>query len=140
MNLLYNSSYLCANKPNKQNKIYHKFPYHYICLQGSVFSSCVFKLITIIIIMLTQYALNMCSVQIVSYIILRNVSGMLRTRYSSFFAWFGHISLELFISQYHIWLAADTHGVLVLLPGYPVLNLSLIHIQMCIRDRLGTTL
>ncbi|KAF5292887.1 hypothetical protein FQR65_LT11139 [Abscondita terminalis] len=62
-------------------------------------------------------------IPIVSYIVLRNISGMLRTRYSSFFAWFGSISLELFISQYHIWLAADTHGVLVLIPGYPVLNL-----------------
>ncbi|KDR17548.1 CAS1 domain-containing protein 1, partial [Zootermopsis nevadensis] len=61
-------------------------------------------------------------VPIVSYIVLRNISGVLRTRYSSFFAWFGRISLELFISQYHIWLAADTHGVLVLVPGYPVLN------------------
>ncbi|XP_060521165.1 N-acetylneuraminate 9-O-acetyltransferase isoform X2 [Cylas formicarius] len=60
---------------------------------------------------------------IVSYIFLRNVSGFLRTRYSSFFAWFGEIHLELFLSQYHIWLAADTHGVLVLVPGYPVLNL-----------------
>lgn len=29
---------------------------------------------------------------------------------------------QLFIAQYHIWLAADTHGVLVLVPGYPVLN------------------
>ena len=44
-------------------------------------------------------------------------------RYSSFFAWFGRISLELFIGQYHIWLAADTHGVLVLVPNYPVLNI-----------------
>lgn len=61
-------------------------------------------------------------IPIVSYIVLRNISGMLRTRYSSLFAWFGNISLELFISQYHIWLAADTHGVLVLIPGYPVLN------------------
>ena len=51
--------------------------------------------------------------------------GWFRTRYSSFFAWFGKISLELFISQYHIWLAADTHGVLVLLPDYPVLNVIL---------------
>lgn len=59
---------------------------------------------------------------IISYIVLRNISGILRTRYSSFFAWFGRISLELFISQYHIWLAADTHGVLVLIPSYPVLN------------------
>ncbi|BFZ21935.1 hypothetical protein BsWGS_24974 [Bradybaena similaris] len=59
---------------------------------------------------------------IVSFILLRNVPGCLRTRYSSFFAWFGKISLELFISQYHIWMAADTHGVLVLIPSYPVLN------------------
>lgn len=61
-------------------------------------------------------------IPIVSYIVLRNISGVLRTRYSSLFAWFGEIYLELFISQYHIWLAADTHGVLVLIPGYPVLN------------------
>ncbi|RZF39634.1 hypothetical protein LSTR_LSTR001155 [Laodelphax striatellus] len=61
-------------------------------------------------------------VPIVSYILLRNISGMLRTRYSSLFAWFGRISLELFLCQHHIWLAADTHGVLVLLPGHPVLN------------------
>ncbi|XP_066147972.1 N-acetylneuraminate 9-O-acetyltransferase [Euwallacea fornicatus] len=64
-------------------------------------------------------------IPIVSYTFLRNVSGMLRTRYSTFFAWFGEIHLELFLSQYHIWLAADTHGVLVLLPGFPVLNLIL---------------
>nr|XP_023014040.1 N-acetylneuraminate 9-O-acetyltransferase [Leptinotarsa decemlineata] len=62
-------------------------------------------------------------IPILSYILLRNISGVLRTRYSSLFAWFGEISLEMFISQYHIWLAADTHGVLVLIPGYPVLNL-----------------
>ncbi|KAJ8915862.1 hypothetical protein NQ315_004676, partial [Exocentrus adspersus] len=61
-------------------------------------------------------------IPIVSYIFLRNISGVLRTRYSSLFAWFGEIHLELFVSQYHIWLAADTHGVLVLIPGYPVLN------------------
>ncbi|XP_059174219.1 N-acetylneuraminate 9-O-acetyltransferase-like isoform X2 [Physella acuta] len=59
---------------------------------------------------------------IISFILLRNVLGCLRTRYSSFFAWFGKISLELFICQYHIWMAADTHGTLVLIPSYPVLN------------------
>ncbi|XP_044757718.1 N-acetylneuraminate 9-O-acetyltransferase [Coccinella septempunctata] len=62
-------------------------------------------------------------IPIISYIILRNISGFLRTRYSSLFAWFGEISLELFVSQYHILLAADNHGVLVLLPGYPVMNI-----------------
>ncbi|EDS39086.1 CAS1 domain containing 1 [Culex quinquefasciatus] len=61
-------------------------------------------------------------IPIVGYILLRNISGILRTRYSTFFAWFGRISLELFICQYHIWLAADRNGVLVLLPGFPTLN------------------
>ncbi|XP_052234383.1 N-acetylneuraminate 9-O-acetyltransferase-like isoform X2 [Dreissena polymorpha] len=64
-------------------------------------------------------------IPIVSFILIRNVFGSIRTRYSSFFAWFGRISLELFISQYHIWLAADTHGVLVMIPSYPVLNVIL---------------
>lgn len=60
--------------------------------------------------------------------------GILRTRYSSFFAWFGRISLELFVCQYHVWLAADTHGVLVLIPSYPVANVlvtSFIFICIC---------
>lgn len=30
---------------------------------------------------------------------------------------------QLFICQYHIWLAADTKGILVLIPGSPVLNI-----------------
>ncbi|KAH8368347.1 hypothetical protein KR084_010355 [Drosophila pseudotakahashii] len=62
-------------------------------------------------------------IPIVGYVVLRNISGILRTRYSAFFAWFGRISLELFVCQYHIWLAADRHGVLVLLPGFPTLNM-----------------
>ncbi|XP_023335374.1 N-acetylneuraminate 9-O-acetyltransferase [Eurytemora carolleeae] len=64
-------------------------------------------------------------VPIVSLVILRNMAGFLRSRYSTFFAWFGKISIELFISQYHIWLSADSHGVLVLIPNYPVLNILL---------------
>ncbi|XP_060664833.1 N-acetylneuraminate 9-O-acetyltransferase [Drosophila nasuta] len=62
-------------------------------------------------------------IPIIGYVVLRNISGILRTRYSNFFAWFGRISLELFVCQYHIWLAADRHGVLVLLPGFPTLNM-----------------
>ena len=49
--------------------------------------------------------------QLISYVLLRNVSGWLRSRYSTLFAWFGKISLELFICQYHIWLAADAYGM-----------------------------
>uniref|UniRef100_A0A8C8C5Y7 Cas1p 10 TM acyl transferase domain-containing protein n=1 Tax=Oncorhynchus tshawytscha TaxID=74940 RepID=A0A8C8C5Y7_ONCTS len=61
--------------------------------------------------------------QILAFILIRNIPGYSRSLYSSFFAWFGKISLELFICQYHIWLAADTKGILVLIPGNPSLNI-----------------
>ncbi|KAM8982322.1 N-acetylneuraminate 9-O-acetyltransferase isoform X1 [Sarcophilus harrisii] len=63
-------------------------------------------------------------VQILAFVLIRNIPGYVRSVYSSFFAWFGKISLELFICQYHIWLAADTRGVLVLIPGSPTLNIT----------------
>ncbi|XP_051948508.1 N-acetylneuraminate 9-O-acetyltransferase isoform X2 [Xyrauchen texanus] len=62
-------------------------------------------------------------VQILAFILIRNIPCYARSLYSSFFAWFGKISLELFICQYHIWLAADTKGILVLIPGNPTLNI-----------------
>lgn len=63
-------------------------------------------------------------IPVTSFILIRNVPGYLRSAYSAFFAWFGRISLELFIGQYHIWLAADTKGMLVVLsPDWPTLNL-----------------
>ncbi|TSK31465.1 N-acetylneuraminate 9-O-acetyltransferase [Bagarius yarrelli] len=62
-------------------------------------------------------------VQILAFVLIRNIPGYVRSLYSSFFAWFGKISLELFICQYHIWLAADTKGILVLIPGLPSLNI-----------------
>ncbi|XP_036184053.1 N-acetylneuraminate 9-O-acetyltransferase isoform X7 [Myotis myotis] len=62
-------------------------------------------------------------VQILAFILIRNIPGYARSVYSSFFAWFGKISLELFTCQYHIWLAADTRGILVLIPGNPMLNI-----------------
>ncbi|XP_026684151.1 N-acetylneuraminate 9-O-acetyltransferase [Diaphorina citri] len=61
-------------------------------------------------------------IPILSYIVVRNISGRLRTRYSSLFAGLGRISLELYITQIHIFTSADTHGILTLLPEYPVLN------------------
>merc|ERR1712029_290740 len=62
---------------------------------------------------------------ICGYVYLRNMTSMLRSGHSAFFAWFGRINLEMFIAQYHIWLAADSHGVLVLIPNYPVVNILL---------------
>ena len=57
---------------------------------------------------------------IVAFVMVRNVSDYLRSHYSSRFAWFGNISLELFIGQYHIWLANDTKGILILFETWPI--------------------
>ncbi|KAK7590435.1 hypothetical protein V9T40_002048 [Parthenolecanium corni] len=76
-------------------------------------------------------------VPIVCFILLRNVSGILRTRYSTMFAFFGRISLELFVSHFHIWLSADSNGMLVLVPTYPVVNALIVsYIFVCISHEL----
>ncbi|KAL8824989.1 MAG: hypothetical protein Q9191_004687 [Dirinaria sp. TL-2023a] len=51
---------------------------------------------------------------ILSYVALRNCSRHMRNYYSSVFAWLGRCSLETFTLQFHIWLAADTKGLLSL--------------------------
>ena len=49
---------------------------------------------------------------ILSYLILRNSNQYFRNYYFSIFAWLGRISLETFTLQFHVWLAADTKGLL----------------------------
>lgn len=49
---------------------------------------------------------------ILGYVVLRNSHRHLRNYHSSVFAWLGKCSLETFTLQYHIWLAADTKGLL----------------------------
>ncbi|KAL8807674.1 MAG: hypothetical protein Q9200_004574 [Gallowayella weberi] len=51
---------------------------------------------------------------IFSFIIVRNCNQHLRNFYSWIFAWLGRCSLETFTLQFHIWLAADTKGLLSL--------------------------
>lgn len=63
----------------------------------------------------------------------------LRDKCSYLFSWFGRISLELYVCSSHVWLAADSNGILVLLPGYPVLNILLTtFIFICISHELNT--
>lgn len=62
-----------------------------------------------------------------AFVVLRNANVILRSGFSRLFAFIGTCSLETFIIQYHLWLAGDTKGILVVLPGrhsYP-LNLLL---------------
>ena len=51
---------------------------------------------------------------ILSFVILRNCFRTARNYRSSLFVWLGRHSLETFTLQFHIWLAADTKGLLAL--------------------------
>jgi len=56
-------------------------------------------------------------IPILSFIILRNATSRLRATWSTVYAFVGTCSLETFIIQFHFWLAADTKGILLMLPG-----------------------
>ncbi|KAJ9604546.1 hypothetical protein H2200_010659 [Cladophialophora chaetospira] len=51
---------------------------------------------------------------LMAFLVLRNSTRQLSSYHSRLFAWFGRCSLETFVLQYHIWLAADSRGVLCL--------------------------
>ncbi|KAL0084043.1 10 TM acyl transferase domain found in Cas1p-domain-containing protein [Phycomyces blakesleeanus] len=54
-------------------------------------------------------------IPVLAFTILRNCTLGLRNRSSRFFEFIGKCSLETFIGQFHMWLAADTQGLLLIL-------------------------
>ncbi|XP_006454684.1 hypothetical protein AGABI2DRAFT_198117 [Agaricus bisporus var. bisporus H97] len=54
---------------------------------------------------------------VLAFVVLRNANATLRSAVSKAFVFVGKCSLELFIVQYHFWLAGDTKGVLLIMPG-----------------------
>lgn len=54
---------------------------------------------------------------VLAFVVLRNANVTLRSTASTGFVFVGKCSLELFIIQFHFWLAGDTKGVLLVIPG-----------------------
>ncbi|KAK9760954.1 hypothetical protein K7432_014518 [Basidiobolus ranarum] len=61
-----------------------------------------------------QYHPYISWLPILAFVILRNATEKLRKTTSKFFLFFGKCSLETFLCQFHMWLAADTKGLLTL--------------------------
>ena len=67
----------------------------------------------------SKYAYNawfpyVSAAPVLTYVICRNISRHTRNFHPSIFTWMGRHSLETFTLQFHIWLAADTKGLLAL--------------------------
>jgi len=61
-------------------------------------------------------------VPIAVYIVLRNLTPQLRSQHSWLFAFIGKISLESYLSQFHVWLGSDAKQIIWLIPNFPMIN------------------
>ncbi|GAA5831621.1 hypothetical protein JCM11251_000772 [Rhodosporidiobolus azoricus] len=57
-----------------------------------------------------------------AFVVLRNATPALRSTSSKFFIFFGQCSLETFIIQFHLFIAGDTRGIIMMIPGGPWLR------------------
>ena len=64
-------------------------------------------------------------IPLLTFVFLRNLTPWLRSIHIVLLAEMGKITLETYLMQHHIWLTSNAKTLLVLLPGYPKLNLIL---------------
>mmetsp|Transcript_5781 Transcript_5781/g.13868 ORF Transcript_5781/g.13868 Transcript_5781/m.13868 type:complete len:169 (-) Transcript_5781:81-587(-) len=65
---------------------------------------------------------GLCILPTLVYLVLRNATPWYRQRASSVFVWLGRRSLEIYLLQYHLWLANDAKTILEIIPGAPLIN------------------
>lgn len=63
------------------------------------------------------------AIPVLTFIYLRNLSPLMRTRYLEPLHSLGKITLETYLMQHHVWLTSNAKTLLVLIPGYSKLNL-----------------
>ncbi|KAM0747163.1 Cas1p-domain-containing protein [Meredithblackwellia eburnea MCA 4105] len=54
---------------------------------------------------------------VLAFCVVRNATPYLRSTSSKFFIFFGQCSLETFIIQFHLFIAGDTRGIIMMIPG-----------------------
>lgn len=65
-------------------------------------------------------------VPILGYLCIRNCHAYVRERHSAFAAWFGLITLETYVLQFHVFMCRNVQHILVLVSSYPTLNMVLV--------------
>lgn len=97
------------------------------------------------------------AIPVLTFIFVRNLSPLLRTRYLEPLHSLGKITLETYLMQHHVWLTSNAKTLLVVIPGYPKLNLVVVGCSyvflsrelyrltmslrgMCLPDNLGACL
>ncbi|CAN0589917.1 unnamed protein product, partial [Ectocarpus sp. 12 AP-2014] len=66
------------------------------------------------------------AIPVLTYIYVRNLTPLMRTRYLEPLHSLGKITLETYLMQHHIWLTSNAKTLLVVIPGSPKLNMVIV--------------